>query len=768
MPAPNATDTNFEKTFSDLAFTRLQDKAPSLLNFLVGFQLIDKNEDDTHAVGVFGFKVGPEWVYAPVFFINGELKGHELLYLKDQDLFVPMVEEWINFILHRRPQNMGQAEPTPRANLGIRQPDFNVFARVPYIGSKYASVAPLSYRQICDSMAEWAKPFMDVFLTGPRDQKYASLVERFDLRNAVRNMGKKAAYSLFNTMKKDATFAEALMKFYDLKELVNASREGIEKESAEKAPKKDGMPKTVVITRGDDPSGVMKDMSDEDKRKLLQNGYVVKDERSDDQKTRIYKTQIAAQYTSPTANGLYGVVTTKGGQRDLLVITSPINVGRPGAVRQGSSLVIDPKTKQFGWFGSQDLMVSKRLDDNYQWQDAFSSDDLSPLSSLTPGKVAAIVTPRCDATVPFVVEKSVTNQEGQTELRVRDVYISERAGSMQQRRRYMSDGNFDYDSSNDKIDTIVLTKKPGIKMNIIGSTIFVPESCRAIIAGKAKEDGPVEPYISYQSPKTFDKSLGATDDIGTLPEVITNLYKTASFPGGAMQRLSLRTDGISYSVSIHGHESSSMSKIAMIKELVMSLGLGCDTAETLVKEARPKKSQNYFVKAASPFQATFNEPVKSHLFNMRAPVQYPQLELQNLGNSSEYTNNRQFYQEDPFVDDTAKMRAIESANMGQKDVLDTSVINGLVKNMDAEGAIDDYISDVMLGMDRLGRLLFLYYWHNDKFEERYGKQDMIQLEGNLRNVFKNTGDVVLFMKKKSIRASTSFTDTEPQLQDVLV
>lgn len=766
MPAPNATDSNFEKTFSDLAFTRLQDKAPSLLNFLVGFQLIDKNDDDTHAVGVFGFKVGPEWVYAPVFFINGELKGHELLYLKDQDLFVPMVEEWINFILHRRPQNMGKAEPTPRANLGIRQPDFNVFARVPYIGSKYASVAPQSYRQICASMAEWAKPFMDVFLTGPRDQKYASLVESFDLRNAVKTMGKKAAYRLLNSMKKDAAFAEAIMRFYDLQELAAASREGIAKAAARGDSKIDDTPKAVVITRGDDPSGVMKDMSDEDKRKILQNGYVVKDDRSKDQKTRIYKTQIAAQYTSPTANGLYGVVTTKGGQRDLLVITSPINVGRPGAVRQGSSLVIDPKTKQFGWFGSQDLMVSKRLDDNYQWQDMFSKDDLSPLSELTVGQVASVVTPHCDATVPFVVEKSVTNQEGQTELRVRDVYISERSGATQMRRRYMSDGNFDYDSPNDRIDTLIITKKPGIKMNIIGSTIFVPESCRAIIAGKAKEDKP-EPYVSHKSPKTFDKSLGATDDIGTLPEVITNMFKTAGLKDG-IQRLSTRTDGISYGFSVNGYTTQPMSKIAMIKELVMSLGLDGEDAEQLVKEARPKRTQNYFMKVAAPFQATFNEPTKSHLFNMRAPVQYPQLELQNLGNSSEYTNNRQFYMEDPFVDDNARYRAIEASNMGQKEVMDTSVISSLVKNMDTDSSIDSYISDIMLGMDRLGRLLFLYYWHNDKFEERYGKQDMIQLEGNLRNVFKNIGDLVLYMKKKSVDATSSFRDTEPKLKDVLV
>lgn len=764
MPLPTSTDVNFEKTFSDLAFTRMQDKAPSLLNYLVGFQLIDKNDDDTHAVGVFGFKVGPEWVYAPVFFINGELKGHELLYLKGQDLFVPLVEEWINFILHRRPQILGEPEPTPRSSLGIRQPDFNVFARVPYIGSKYASVAP-TYKEICSSMADWAKPFMDVFLVGPRDEKFASLQERFDLRNAIREMGKKAAYSLFNSMKKDTKFAQAITRFYDLNELVQAGREGIAKQSADGDRKIEGtVPSPVVITRGDDVSR-FKGLSNTDKRKLMQDGYVVKDERSKDNRTRIYKSQISVHYTSPTENGLYGVVTSNGGKRELLVITSPTNVGRPGAVRQGASLVIDPKTKQFGWFGTQDLLVCHRLDDNFQWQKQFTRNDLSALGSLKVGDVASIVSPNCDATVPFVVEKSMTNPDGQTELKVKDVFIPERHGSMQMKRRYMSDDLSDYGCPCEKIDTICITKKPGRKMNIIGSTIFVPDSCKAIIAGKAKEDDP-EPYVGYRSPRTFEKSLGGTSDIGTLPEVISKIYKTASHENG-LHRLAIKTDGISFSFSVDGHQTQPMSKIAAIQGLVMGLGLDGEDAELLVKEAQPKKMKTYFAKAAAPFQATFNEPPKSQLFNMRAPVQYPQLELQNLGNSSEYQNNRQFYMEDPFVDDTARFRATEASEMGQKDVLDTSVITGLVKNLDTDSVIDGYIADIMLGMDRLGRLLFLYYWHNEKFEQRYGKQDMVQLEGNLRNVFKNTGDLVLFLKQKTIEPTTSFQGMEPQLKEVI-
>ena len=69
-------DRSFEQSFSSLAYAYIQDKAPGLLDYLVGFQLVDRNEDNTKAIGVFGFKVGDEWVYAPIFFLAGDMKGH--------------------------------------------------------------------------------------------------------------------------------------------------------------------------------------------------------------------------------------------------------------------------------------------------------------------------------------------------------------------------------------------------------------------------------------------------------------------------------------------------------------------------------------------------------------------------------------------------------------------------------------------------------------------------------------------------------------------
>src|SRR3989304_2671955 len=66
------TESGFEMAFSNLAHAYVKGKAPKLLDYEIGFQLLEKNQDNTKAIGVFGFKVGSQWLYAPVFFLNGE------------------------------------------------------------------------------------------------------------------------------------------------------------------------------------------------------------------------------------------------------------------------------------------------------------------------------------------------------------------------------------------------------------------------------------------------------------------------------------------------------------------------------------------------------------------------------------------------------------------------------------------------------------------------------------------------------------------------
>ena len=85
-----STDGDFEKSFSDIAFAYVQDKTPQLNKFLVGFQILDRDEEGYRAAGVFGYKINNRELFIPVFFLKGELKGLDLIYVKDRDISVPL------------------------------------------------------------------------------------------------------------------------------------------------------------------------------------------------------------------------------------------------------------------------------------------------------------------------------------------------------------------------------------------------------------------------------------------------------------------------------------------------------------------------------------------------------------------------------------------------------------------------------------------------------------------------------------------------------
>jgi hypothetical protein len=91
-----------------------------------------------------------------------------------------------------------------------------------------------------------------------------------------------------------------------------------------------------------------------------------------------------------------------------------------------------------------------------------------------------------------------------------------------------------------------------------------------------------------------------------------------------------------------------------------------------------------------------------------------------------------------------------AAESGQKEVFDTAMLGSLLKSVRDDSMVDKYMGDLMKGMDRLARILFMLYWHMEEFEERYGKQDLPELEDGLRNAFESMGDIVLFLKQKTI------------------
>jgi hypothetical protein len=96
--------------------------------------------------------------------------------------------------------------------------------------------------------------------------------------------------------------------------------------------------------------------------------------------------------------------------------------------------------------------------------------------------------------------------------------------------------------------------------------------------------------------------------------------------------------------------------------------------------------------------------------------------------------------------------AQEAAGTGQKEIFDTAMIGTLLKSVRQDSLVDRHLGDLMKAINSLGRILFLFYWHQEEFEDRYGKADMPELEDSLRNAFESLGDVTLFLKEKTIES----------------
>jgi hypothetical protein len=137
-------------------------------------------------------------------------------------------------------------------------------------------------------------------------------------------------------------------------------------------------------------------------------------------------------------------------------------------------------------------------------------------------------------------------------------------------------------------------------------------------------------------------------------------------------------------------------------------------------------------------------------------AQFPQDQLLSVPDMRTDPANQQFYQlQGMNPDPQAVNLAQQAASTGQKEVFDTAMIGSLLKATRDDLMVDRHLEPLLKGLDRVGRLLFIFYWNQDKFADRYGQADMPELEDTLRGTFEQLGDLVLFLKQRAI-------DSDPQ------
>lgn len=87
--------------FAQQAYTAVANRDRAIMKdpHLLGFEVIEQNEDNSRLLGAFAFRINGQIALVPVFFLNGQIKGHQMIHLKGVKRFYPNTEKWIAHFL---------------------------------------------------------------------------------------------------------------------------------------------------------------------------------------------------------------------------------------------------------------------------------------------------------------------------------------------------------------------------------------------------------------------------------------------------------------------------------------------------------------------------------------------------------------------------------------------------------------------------------------------------------------------------------------------
>lgn len=708
MPQPSA---EFEKSFADLAYSYINRNAPKLLDFMVGFQVLDQNDDETRAVGVFGFSVGgkkKDMFYAPVFFLNGKLKGQELLYNGTSDMFIPMDESWVDFILNKKPEMIGQPDEEDRASLARYSPNFqDLLGRGMSKAATETDVfgpSKITGKVVMGEDFDLT-PMMGMFSSDHKEALYKKASEELDLEKLA-NEHEEVAYALELRLTQYPELAKYASAFYTF--------EGL---STDPKGHKSNSHKTPIVDRPVEKDLKKKEVMDEEekqtkettafftepqlgftdkqKQDFLKKSYVVVDERDAEDLDPVIDGDLCL--SSPSEPGIYQFVMDDMSVRECIWLPTS---------SQGSGK--DPYEEEYGLAVSSCLgkVIEKdtKIESNvYSPVISVQSEPLKKLSELDEGLLQPIGTqePEDDEVrTTYVIHKTTGDYKS--------VYRNTRV------------------IESDRVDCIICS----------GDDIIVPKDRCGVLITKWEADQKRKPLDSEVGIKRiFEKSASTVTRYGNVWEFnLCGMNKEAHTELDAMKILMLE-QGLSKEAAEHVIENASE-----------------DGYEYITKSALKAPFDEYdpYAPMWDPENTVGTEPWSGARIEEDVSEVRP---VQGL-----LTNDRSDYGEmEPNVFDTMR-RAVST---GQKEVFDLTALNSLMEVEDVDETIDKNLPGIVTAVDKIGRSLFLLYFHMEDFEERYGKEDLADLEDTLKNALKTNGKLVLFLKKRSI--SQDVDDVEVEL-----
>jgi hypothetical protein len=734
MPTPLQ---QVEQNLSEIAVAQISEKNPSLLNYYLGFDIIDKNDDGTRAAGIMGFKFGGQLVYIPVFFLNGKVKGMEVMYLKNSDTFVANNEQWVNYISGQNPEDIGQPTVQQQVTEGEATNSLRIFSRPPAsANSKAASL----------------ENFYDITVDDFIDVEMAVSEPQSDLVDFLKRAGYENYKDFIKTALDKPELFTYISKFYDLDD-IKIEFSDANKNSTKVAEIEDGDPKVKLIKSEDLMDKNASHISNEEKSEIIKRGYKIDDSRDELDKSDLYLGDFRKEFSQVTDSGLYEILNHNGELVNALVFVSPRSIesghspekydfSRNSCVPQA---IIDPDNGNFEWSKEQvyyrsgtNIITDLEESDKSKILEKTGKD----VKSCAVGKKYFLIDHKLSLYGPFTVTNKL-NEKSKTTIIAEQDYIPECSCSCWGQKIYLR----------------VIEKEHGLPEFSKGNVVFVPKCCR-VIEIKEKDlygDHQVVPGVTEKSIKKNEIKDIKPGDFRTLQNLLTSrdaepisVSKSASFD---------------FNITFNRDSISFRDRPSVILDLMSRGGLNEECAEKLASEIfdNKKSSIHGWVLPRKQKMAYPSVDVPSGAAGANrdgTPIQTQQTQRTEMMPASPGPRNptdmdiglwNQITDEDlDFLE-----RASDS---NSRQVFDPAMIGVLVRTSRSQSIVQDYIPELVDNLDRMCRLLLLFYWHNSDFSEEYGIDEMADFEDLILSTIKSTAKVVLFLKQRAVESSAGQTD----------
>ena len=725
-----AGDQEFEQAFFQLAYDKLQGKLSNLVPFLIGFQLVKKSDNDTKAVGVFGFKSNNgQILFVPAFFINGKIKELEILYSRNNNQFYPLNEDFAELFLKDDVTGLGSVSKQRKEeiNRDITNPSMRNVIWPPRTGRiSYAEAKDLEEKN-SDAFEKSAEELLSKksYETGP------------ELIDFVKNSDNQVKEAFWTLMSKNAAFTDAVRSFYSDEAIADSLKVApIVKEAKAK--------KLKVVDFNE--TAKFKDLTEHSKKEVATKGFAIVDNRQEQEVSELGIFKFNETFTNPTQTGFYPYITELGTIRYGLIITNTEHL--IAGYSHPKALVIDLEAARKGQTydcDTKDVFI----------KDQITIKDLSSAISILEEPAEAmpgyddyiLINENLKATEPFRIVENYKDGSGIRRIKVEPTWYNEgkaRVNGEQPRDNCKCSGEA----------VLILTKKPGDRLEHRNKAIYVPKGFKLL---KLHIGSSYYPSVDYALPRDErDKKEQEIKDErnrikagkpGSLSCLAGFLRENNTFP------LSVHTNGSDYFLNIAGAKVKFSNPIEAKIAMVTEVGLREKDAEFALSELIPNKKKSGYVKIAVTGEHTLqlqDEQPESNEFGQPTYYGIPWIDQHDASDGYTGDPTKQglgVKPDEPAINQTVN-QAVQLAQDGQKEVFDTQSIAALSKYTDSSSKVLEYVPSFVSTLDKLGRMLFLAYWDTQTFEEMYGKDELPELIELLKNVFNNLGDLVIFLKRK--------------------